>query len=65
MTDNVHLLIADTGPDLIAAMDQLRSSPGTRSRLAREARALVTRRYDWSVVGEELHAVYLDLMNSP
>ena len=65
VTDNVHLLIADSGPDLIAAMDHLRSSPETRSRLAREARALVTRRYDWSVVGAGLYAVYRDLMKSP
>jgi sugar transferase (PEP-CTERM/EpsH1 system associated) len=61
---DVHLLLADTGPEFAAAVRHLTSSAETRSRLSQSARALVCRTYDWSAIGEQLYGIHADLMES-
>jgi len=63
VTDNVHLLIANTGPELISAIDKLFASPETRNRLVQAARDRVKSRYDWSIVGQALFSIYVDLLS--
>ncbi len=62
--DNVHLLLADTGPEIVAAVHRVVSSAETSSRLSRAARELVCRVYDWSIVGKQLRVLHEDLMES-
>ena len=62
--DNVHLLLADSGPEIAAAVGRVASSSETRNRLSQAARALVCRVYDWSVIGKQLFAIHADLMES-
>jgi glycosyltransferase involved in cell wall biosynthesis len=59
--DDVHLLLADVGPEFAAAVDRVVSSAETRVRLSQAARALVCRIYDWSIIGKQLHAIHADL----
>ena len=47
-----HLLVADTPSDLADAVERVLSDHELASRLSREARDLVERRYDWSSIGE-------------
>jgi glycosyltransferase involved in cell wall biosynthesis len=60
---DVELLIADSGPELTSAIDDLFSSPELRDRLVQAARERVKSRYDWSVVGKDLFSVYVDLLS--
>ena len=62
--DDVHLLLADTGPEIAAAVHRVASSVETSSRLSQAARELVCRVYDWSVVGNQLRVLHEDLMES-
>lgn len=63
VTDNVHLLIADNGAELISAINYLFSSLEIRSRLVQAARDQVINLYDWSVVGKDLFSIYVDLLS--
>jgi glycosyltransferase involved in cell wall biosynthesis len=53
-----HILLADTVPDMTAAIIRIISSPETRSRLIAAARNLVVDRYDWSVIGDKLYRIH-------
>jgi glycosyltransferase involved in cell wall biosynthesis len=61
---NVHLLLADSGPEIAAAICQVASSFETRTRLSAAARALVCRVYDWSVIGKQLYGFHAGLVKS-
>jgi glycosyltransferase involved in cell wall biosynthesis len=61
---DVHILLADSGPEIAAAIGRIVSSPGTRNQLTTAARTLVVKRYDWSVVGEQLYRVHYDLVQA-
>jgi sugar transferase (PEP-CTERM/EpsH1 system associated) len=61
--DGVHLVIADSGPEMVSAVDKLFASPEVRNRLVRAAWERVKSRYDWSVVGENLFSIYVDLLS--
>ena len=60
-THNVHLLLANTNGEIVAALEQIVSSGETSSRLTMAARDLVLRRYDWVAVGEELFRIHTNL----
>jgi glycosyltransferase involved in cell wall biosynthesis len=60
--DGVHILLADSGPEIAAAISRIVSSAELRCRLTAAARALVASRYDWSVIGERLARIHHDLM---
>jgi glycosyltransferase involved in cell wall biosynthesis len=62
--DDVHLLLADTGPEIVAAVDRVFLSAETRSRLSQAARELVCKVYDWSVIGKQLCAIHEKLVES-
>jgi len=59
--DNVHLLLADSRLEFASAIARIVLSAETRNRLAGAGRDLVTDRYDWSVIGEELYRIHCDL----
>jgi glycosyltransferase involved in cell wall biosynthesis len=59
--DGIHLFLADSAQEIAQAVQRLALSDETRSRLARAAQELVIRVYDWSVIGEKLSALHLDL----
>jgi glycosyltransferase involved in cell wall biosynthesis len=61
-THNVHLLLADSGRDMISAIDQILDSVQASARLVIAARDLVVRRYDWAVLAERLYHVHSTLM---
>jgi glycosyltransferase involved in cell wall biosynthesis len=62
--DDVHLLLADTGPEIAAAVDLVASSDETRARLSQVAQELVCNVYDWSVIGKKLWALHEELVES-
>jgi glycosyltransferase involved in cell wall biosynthesis len=62
--DDVHLLLGDSGPELAAAVHRIVSSAETRSRLSQAARTLVCKIYDWTVIGNRLHGIHLNLVNA-
>jgi glycosyltransferase involved in cell wall biosynthesis len=62
--DNIHLLLADTGPEIAAAVNRIVSSPETRVRLSHAARKLVCQVYDWSVIGKQLCEIHEELVES-
>jgi glycosyltransferase involved in cell wall biosynthesis len=62
--DGLHYLQADSGPEIAAAVHLIASSEEIRSRLSQAARELVCRTYDWSVIGERLFGIHVDLVES-
>jgi glycosyltransferase involved in cell wall biosynthesis len=62
--DDVHLLLADSGPEIAAAVRRIAWSAETRDRLSQAGRALVSRVYEWSVIGKQLHGIHADLAES-
>jgi glycosyltransferase involved in cell wall biosynthesis len=62
--DGVHLLLAESGAEIAAAVCRVTSSVETRARLSQAARALVCRVYEWSVIGMQLHRIHADLLES-
>jgi glycosyltransferase involved in cell wall biosynthesis len=56
--NDVHLLLADTPDEMLAAVTRLISSPGTQLSMAQQAQTLVTQRYDWSSLGESLYRIH-------
>jgi polysaccharide biosynthesis protein PslH len=61
---DVHILLADSGPEIAASVHRIASSAEVRSRLSRAARALVCGTYDWSVIGKQLHRIHANLVES-
>ncbi len=61
---DVHILLAETGPEFAAAIDRIAASPETRRRLSAVARALVVDRYDWSAIGERLFTIHNNLVQA-
>ena len=59
-THNIHLLLADNRAEMVAAIEQMASSP-KRSRLVQAAREFVVRHYDWTIVGEKLYQIHREL----
>lgn len=55
-----HLLIADSAEDFAAAILRVIREPDLRRRIEREARALVTTHYDWSVAAAQLERSLID-----
>ena len=55
-----HLLLADQPGEFARSVIALLRDPDTRASLAREARALVTERYDWSAAALHLEASLAD-----
>jgi polysaccharide biosynthesis protein PslH len=62
--DGVHLLLADSGRDIAAAIDRVVYSAETRVRLSQAARALVCGVYDWSIIGKQLYGIHAGLVES-
>ena len=62
--DDVHLLLADSGPEITASIRRVAYSAETRVRLSQAARALVCRVYDWSIIGKQLHGIHSGLVES-
>jgi polysaccharide biosynthesis protein PslH len=61
---NVQLLLADSGPEITAAIDRIVSSDETRKRLTAAARELIVARYDWSAIGERLYRIHFSLVQA-
>jgi glycosyltransferase involved in cell wall biosynthesis len=61
---DVHILLADSGPEIVAAVHRVVLSAEERSRLSQAARGLVRRVYDWSVIGKQLHGIHANLVES-
>jgi glycosyltransferase involved in cell wall biosynthesis len=62
--DDIHLLLADSGPEIAAAVHRVASSDDMRSRLSQAARALVCRAYDWSIIGKQLYGLHENIVES-
>lgn len=58
VVDGEHLLIADSAPGFAAAVTRLLRDRPLRREIARNARNLVKRRYDWGMIGENLAELY-------
>jgi polysaccharide biosynthesis protein PslH len=59
--NGTDLLIANTAEEMTAAADRVLTSRDFASGLVESARRLVTRRYDWTAIGAQLHAVHEQL----
>jgi glycosyltransferase involved in cell wall biosynthesis len=62
--NGVHLLIADSGLEIAAAVRRVVSLCEMRDRLSQAARALVGSVYDWSAIGKQLYRIHADLVES-
>jgi sugar transferase (PEP-CTERM/EpsH1 system associated) len=62
--NDVHLLIADSGSEIAAAVRRVVSLCEMRDRLSQAARALVGSVYDWSAIGKQLYTIHADLVGS-
>jgi sugar transferase (PEP-CTERM/EpsH1 system associated) len=62
--EDVHILLADRGPEIVAAVHRIVSSPEESIRLSRAARAHVSRVYDWSVIGDQLFGIHKNLVEA-
>jgi len=62
--DDVHLLLADHSEKIIAAIDRIVSSSETRVRLSQAAQALVSKVYDWSLIGTSLYGIHEALVEA-
>jgi len=62
--DDVHLLLADNGPHIAAAIARIVSSPETERRLSQAGRELVSKIYDWSVIGTRLYGIHEALVEA-
>jgi polysaccharide biosynthesis protein PslH len=51
-------LVAEAAREWVTALERLLGDPALRMRLARNGRALVERRYDWSALRAEVSAAY-------
>jgi sugar transferase (PEP-CTERM/EpsH1 system associated) len=62
--DDVHLLLADSGAEFVAAIRRIVSFAETRNRLSTAARSLVAARYDWQMIGERLYRIHSSLVQA-
>jgi glycosyltransferase involved in cell wall biosynthesis len=62
--DGVHLLLADNGQEIAAAISRVASSVESRVRLSQAGRALVRGLYDWTHIGKQLYKIHSDLVQS-
>jgi len=58
--DGTELVIADDPSAFARRVAELLGDPARRAQLASSARALIERRYDWSIVGAKLLAAYAE-----
>jgi polysaccharide biosynthesis protein PslH len=58
LVDGTHILLADSGSDMIAAVNRLATSPELWLRLSRSGRELVSRSYDWHALTENLYRIH-------
>lgn len=56
--NEVDILLADTADEMLSALMQLRRSPELWRRLAARARSLVTKKYDWDSLGDQLFRMH-------
>jgi glycosyltransferase involved in cell wall biosynthesis len=61
---DIHILLADSAPEIAAAVHRIASSTEERSRLSQAARALVCRVYDWSIIGKQLFGIHKSLVEA-
>ena len=61
---DVHILLADSAPEIVATVHRIASSAEVRSRLSQAARSLVCRVYDWSNIGEQLYRIHYDQVHA-
>jgi len=54
-------VLAEAAPEWVRALQRLIGDPALRARLARNGRALVERRYDWSALRDQARAAYAGL----
>jgi polysaccharide biosynthesis protein PslH len=59
--DGSEIVIADDPVEFAHRVLELLRDPARRAQLACQARALIERRYDWTIVGEKLIAAYEDI----
>ncbi len=58
VTNEQHVLIAESSEDIARAVIRLMKDGGLRQRIARAGRELVEERYTWRVVAEQYEALY-------
>jgi glycosyltransferase involved in cell wall biosynthesis len=58
LEDGTHLMLADSADEMIAAVGRLASSPELWLHLSRSGRELVSRTYDWGILGEGLYRIH-------
>jgi glycosyltransferase involved in cell wall biosynthesis len=58
---DVHLLLGDSGPEIILAVDHILNSTETSLRFVTAARDLVVRCYDWVKLGKKLYEIHQNL----
>jgi polysaccharide biosynthesis protein PslH len=61
---DIHILLADSGPEIASAVHSVASCAETRTRLLQAARSLVCRAYDWSIIGKRLYGIHAELAES-
>jgi len=59
-----NILIADTGEQLVESISSVVENANLRKQLSEGGRTLVTSRYDWSALGENLFEIYQQLVDS-
>ncbi len=60
--NGADIVIGDTNEQLVAAITELLEDEEQRRRLAGAGRDLVSRHYDWAIVGQSLFRIYEDLL---
>jgi polysaccharide biosynthesis protein PslH len=60
--DQVNILLADSPVEMLAAIGQLTSSPEAWRRLAQAGRELVTKLYDWPMLGAQLYRIHCEAL---
>lgn len=63
-TPNTHFLLADDRASMVAAIDQMISSP-IRLRIVEAARQFVVKHHDWAIAGEKLYQILRQLAQKP
>lgn len=59
-----EILIADTADAMLEAVDHILNGSELRQKLVQQARRLVSARYDWNLLGEQLFQIHLDTIRS-
>ncbi len=61
-SDGKDILLADSEPEMLAALDRLSTDPALRQSLTEAGRCLAER-YDWSHIGNQLFNIHRELVN--